>query len=81
MFFRLIGGAFGVALLTALLVGELNSGALAIPGHDVLGPTPGSLCCISIGKSQSVQPFSPAYRTRFAPHSPMSFSTPRSFRH
>jgi EmrB/QacA subfamily drug resistance transporter len=41
MFFRLIGGAFGVALLTALLVGELNSGALAIPGHDVLGPNPG----------------------------------------
>jgi len=37
MFFRLIGGAFGVALL----VGELNSGALAIPGHDVLGPNPG----------------------------------------
>ena len=41
MFFRLIGGAFGVALLTALLVGELNSAALAIPGHDVLGPNPG----------------------------------------
>jgi EmrB/QacA subfamily drug resistance transporter len=41
MFFRLIGGAFGVALLTALLVGDLNSGALALPGHDVLGPNPG----------------------------------------
>lgn len=41
MFFRLIGGAFGVALLTALLVGELNSGALTIPGHDVLGANPG----------------------------------------
>ncbi len=41
MFFRLIGGAFGVALLTALLVGELNSAALAVPGHDVLGPDPG----------------------------------------
>jgi EmrB/QacA subfamily drug resistance transporter len=41
MFFRLIGGAFGVALLTALLVGELNAGAVAIPGHDVLGPNPG----------------------------------------
>jgi hypothetical protein len=41
MFSRLIGGAFGVALLTALLVGELNSGALAIPGHDVLGTNPG----------------------------------------
>jgi EmrB/QacA subfamily drug resistance transporter len=41
MFFRLIGGAFGVALLTALLVGELNAGALAVPGHDVLGANPG----------------------------------------
>jgi hypothetical protein len=41
MFFRLIGGAFGVALLTALLVGELNTGALTLPGHDVLGPNPG----------------------------------------
>jgi hypothetical protein len=41
MFFRLIGGAFGVALLTALLVGELNAGALAVPGHHVLGANPG----------------------------------------
>jgi EmrB/QacA subfamily drug resistance transporter len=41
MFFRLIGGALGVALLTALLVGALNAGALAVPGHDVLGPNPG----------------------------------------
>ena len=41
MFFRLIGGAFGVALLTALLVGDLNAGALTVPGHDVLGPNPG----------------------------------------
>jgi EmrB/QacA subfamily drug resistance transporter len=41
MFFRLIGGAFGVALLTALLVGALNAGALAVPGHDVLGANPG----------------------------------------
>ena len=41
MFFRLIGGAFGVALLTALLVGDLNAGALSVPGHDVLGPSPG----------------------------------------
>jgi EmrB/QacA subfamily drug resistance transporter len=41
MFFRLIGGAFGVALLTALLVGDLNAAALSLPGHDVLGPNPG----------------------------------------
>ncbi len=41
MFFRLMGGAFGVALLTALLVGELNSGAMAVPGHAVLGDNPG----------------------------------------
>src|SRR5215470_20278052 len=41
MFFRLIGGAFGVALLTALLVGDLNAGAMAVPGHNVLGANPG----------------------------------------
>ncbi len=41
MFFRLTGGAFGVALLTALLIGGLNAGALAVPGHDVLGANPG----------------------------------------
>ncbi len=41
LFFRLIGGAFGVALLTALLIGALNAGALAVPGHDVLGANPG----------------------------------------
>ena len=41
LFFRLIGGAFGVALLTAVLVGDLNAGALSLPGHAVLGPNPG----------------------------------------
>ena len=41
MFFRLIGGALGVALLSALLVGALNAGALAVPGHAVLGANPG----------------------------------------
>jgi EmrB/QacA subfamily drug resistance transporter len=41
MFFRLIGGAFGVALLTALLVGALGAGAAAVPGHHVLGANPG----------------------------------------
>jgi hypothetical protein len=41
MFFRLIGGAFGVALLTALLIGGLNAGALTVPGHAVLGANPG----------------------------------------
>jgi EmrB/QacA subfamily drug resistance transporter len=41
MFFRLIGGAFGVALLTALLVGGMTAGALAVPGHSVLGVNPG----------------------------------------
>jgi len=41
LFFRLIGGAFGVALLTALLVGDLDAGALSLPGHDVLGSNPG----------------------------------------
>jgi EmrB/QacA subfamily drug resistance transporter len=41
MFFRLMGGAFGVALLTALLVADLTSGALSVPGHEALGPAPG----------------------------------------
>jgi EmrB/QacA subfamily drug resistance transporter len=42
MFFRLIGGALGVALLMALLVGALNAAALAVPGHHVLGAHPGT---------------------------------------
>ena len=55
MFFRLIGGAFGVALLTALLVGELNSGALALPGHDVLGANPG-IALLHLDQQESVNP-------------------------
>jgi EmrB/QacA subfamily drug resistance transporter len=53
MFFRLMGGAFGVALLTALLVGELNAGALAIPGHDVLGANPG-IALLHLDQQESV---------------------------
>jgi hypothetical protein len=41
MFFRLIGGAFGVALLTALLMAELNIAIAAVPGHQALGADPG----------------------------------------
>jgi hypothetical protein len=41
MFFRLMGGAFGVALFSAILIGGLTQGALGVPGHEVLGPTPG----------------------------------------
>jgi EmrB/QacA subfamily drug resistance transporter len=41
MFFRLIGGAFGVAFLSTLLIGYLSAGAMAIPGHEALGPNPG----------------------------------------
>ena len=53
MFFRLMGGAFGVALLTALLIGELNAGALAIPGHDVLGANPG-IALLHLDQQESV---------------------------
>ncbi|HLI13246.1 MAG TPA: MDR family MFS transporter [Alphaproteobacteria bacterium] len=41
MFFRLMGGAFGVALLSTILIARLAAGALAIPGHEALGPNPG----------------------------------------
>ena len=41
MFFRLMGGAFGVALLSTVLISGLNAGALAVPGHEVLGSDPG----------------------------------------
>jgi EmrB/QacA subfamily drug resistance transporter len=55
MFFRLIGGAFGVALLTALLVGDLNAGALAVPGHDVLGANPG-IALLHLDQQENINP-------------------------
>jgi EmrB/QacA subfamily drug resistance transporter len=55
MFFRLIGGAFGVALLTALLVGELNTGALSVPGHGVLGANPG-IALLHLDQSEGINP-------------------------
>jgi MFS family permease len=45
MFFRLIGGAFGVALLTALLMAELNVAIAAVPGHQALGADRAWRCC------------------------------------
>ena len=41
MFFRLMGGAFVVSLLSAVLIGGLDAGALAVPGHEALGASPG----------------------------------------
>jgi predicted MFS family arabinose efflux permease len=41
LFFRLMGGAFGVALLSAILIAALTSGAARIPGHEALGPNAG----------------------------------------
>lgn len=55
MFFRLIGGAFGVALLTALLVGELNTGALSVPGHATLGAHPG-IALLHLDQSEGTNP-------------------------
>ena len=55
MFFRLIGGAFGVALLTALLVSDLNAGALSLPGHDVLGTNPG-IALLHLDQQDTVNP-------------------------
>lgn len=40
-FLRLIGGAFGVALLSTMLIGTLSAGALGVPGHEALGANPG----------------------------------------
>jgi hypothetical protein len=40
-FFRSMGGAFGVALLSTVLIASLNAGANAVPGHEALGATPG----------------------------------------
>ncbi len=41
LFFRLLGGAFGVAALSGLLIGQLTSGAAALPGIEALGENPG----------------------------------------
>jgi len=41
MFFRLMGGAFVVAVLSAVLIGGLDAGAAAVPGHEALGASPG----------------------------------------
>jgi EmrB/QacA subfamily drug resistance transporter len=40
-FLRQMAGAFGVGLLTTLLISSLNSGVQAVPGHEVLGVDPG----------------------------------------
>jgi EmrB/QacA subfamily drug resistance transporter len=55
MFFRLMGGAFGVALLTALLVADLNSGALAVPGHEALGAAPG-IALLHLDQQKNLSP-------------------------
>lgn len=55
MFFRLIGGAFGVALLTAVLVGELNAGAMTVPGHGVLGDNPG-IALLHLDQAEAANP-------------------------
>jgi EmrB/QacA subfamily drug resistance transporter len=39
-FFRSLGGAFGVALLGAILLAELGARIGRIPGHEALGPHP-----------------------------------------
>jgi EmrB/QacA subfamily drug resistance transporter len=40
-FFRSMGGSFGVALFSAVVIARLNSLVGAVPGHAVLGASPG----------------------------------------
>jgi predicted MFS family arabinose efflux permease len=40
-FFRSMGGAFGVALFGAVLIGRLDTLIGGIPGHEILGADPG----------------------------------------
>ena len=63
MFFRLMGGAFGVALLSTVLVSALNTGALAVPGHEVLGSNPG-IALFHLDESNPL--LTPALRHAFA---------------
>jgi EmrB/QacA subfamily drug resistance transporter len=70
MFFRLIGGAFGVALLTAILVSDLSAGAASVPGHAALGGNPG-IAILRLDQSGRVttalmQAFAQDLRTAFA---------------
>ncbi|HUC10988.1 MAG TPA: MFS transporter, partial [Stellaceae bacterium] len=55
MFFRLIGGALGVALLTAILVSDLSAGAATVPGHAVLGGNPG-IALLHLDQAGSANP-------------------------
>ncbi|MBL8838487.1 MAG: MFS transporter [Alphaproteobacteria bacterium] len=41
IFFRLMGGALGVALFSSVLVGAFNGGVTIVPGFEVLGDNPG----------------------------------------
>jgi hypothetical protein len=41
--------------LTALLVGELNAGALTVPGHAVLGANPG-IALLHLDQSEGIDP-------------------------
>ena len=70
MFFRLIGGALGVALLTALLMAELNTALAALPGHQALGADPAlSLLRMELGGTASpavVGGLADAARTAFS---------------
>jgi EmrB/QacA subfamily drug resistance transporter len=71
MFFRLMGGAFGVALLSTVLVGSLNAGALAVPGHEVLGADPG-IALLHLDERSTL--LTPALRHAFAASIARAFS-------
>ena len=59
-FFRSMGGAFGVALVSAVLIAQMNGYLLAQPGLGALGPEPG--LTVIRGGAAALAPLPPLQR-------------------